>query len=154
MAGLKCKVSTAAAIALVSATAKTALQLKAAANQRAVVKGFAVGGAMAAGGTDAAVKCRWTRSTANFGTGTAQTPQKLNPSDPETVQTAGASNFTVEPTSPTDAEDWFYVNPETGLTVFFPPDAYIEIPGGASLQLEMTSVSGTPNMWATLFFEE
>ena len=154
MAGLRCKASSGAASALVSATAKTILQLKAPTNQRLVVTGFILYGAQAAGGTDAAVKVRMTRSTANFGTGTGVTPKAINPSDGETPQATVSSLFSAEPTSPTDASDYRYFNPESGLEVYFPWNAYLEVPGGQSIQWEFTSVSGTPSVGVTVLYEE
>jgi hypothetical protein len=152
MAGLKLFVNS-GEVAFVAATAKTALQIKAPTNQRLLLKQVRIMGKQPAGGTDTPVKVRLTRSTANFGTGTADTPGKLNPSNGETVQSTAASNFTVEPTSPTDSGLWWEVQPQTGVIEFEPITDPIEIPGGQSIQCEITSVA-TPTLLVTFEYEE
>lgn len=143
---------------LVAATPKTVLQILAATNQRVVVTALRFLGKQAAGGTDAPVKVKLTRSTANFGTGTAQTAgsgtyAKNDPSDSETVQTAVATNFTAEPTSPADAGLYYEFQPQSGLIELFPPGCEIKIPGGQSLNIELTS-AGTPTVTVVADFEE
>lgn len=152
MAGVLCHVNS-AECALVAATAKTLLQVKAATNQRVLIKGLRIMGKQSAGGTDAVVKIRMTRSTANFGTGTGATPGKNDPGDAETVQTTCAGNFTVEPTTPSDSGLWWEIQPQTGVIEFLPPDLVIKVPGGASANFEATS-SGTPTLLITATFEE
>jgi hypothetical protein len=152
MAGLICSVNS-GEVSLAAATAKTVLQIKAPANQRVLIKALRILGKQDAGGTDKPLKVRATRSTANFGTGSAATPGKRNPSNGETVQTAAAGNFTVEPTTPSDSGQWWEVQPQSGLEEFFGPGDEIEIPGGQSWQLEMTS-NATPVVLATVDFEE
>lgn len=141
-------------VALAAATAKTVLQIKAPANQRVVVKGLRIFGKQAAGGSDPVVKVRMTRSTANFGTGTSATPGKNDPSDSETIQSTAASNFTVEPTSPTDSGLWWEFQPQLGIEEFLPLDMVIKIPGGQSVNFEMTTPSGTPTVMMTATCEE
>ena len=152
MAGQKCTVSSGECV-MVSTTAKTLLQLKAATHQRVVVTGIRIMGKQSAGGTDAVAKVRATRNSANFGTGTAATPTKTNPSNGETVQTTAATNFSSEPTSPTDTLLWWEIQPQGGLVEFLPPGQVIEIPGGQSWQLEAT-VTGTPTLMCVVTFEE
>jgi hypothetical protein len=152
MAGLLLNVNSAECV-LVASTAKTLLQLKAPANQRLKLRGLKILGKQAAGGTDAVVKVRMTRSTANFGTGTAATPGKANPSNGETVQSTAAGNFTVEPTSPTDGGLWWEVQPQSGVIEFLPPGLEVEVPGGQSIQFEATS-TGTPTLIVTALYEE
>jgi hypothetical protein len=140
-------------VALVAATAKTVLQIKAATNQRVLVKAIRLLGKQAAGGTDTPLKIRLTRSTANFGTGTGATPGKNDPGDAETVQTTAAGNFTVEPTSPTDSGLWWEVQPQSGIIEFLPPGMEVKIPGGQSVNFECTS-TGTPTVLITATIEE
>lgn len=152
MAGLLCHVNS-GEVAMVAATPKTVLQIKAPANQRVILSMLSITGKQPAGGTDTPVKVRLTRSTANFGTGTGATPGKNNPSDPETIQSVVASNFSVEPTSPTDTGLWWEVQPQSGMISFYPPDLRVEIPGGQSINVEITSVA-TPTLLVTASFAE
>jgi hypothetical protein len=152
MAGLICSVNSGEAT-LVASTPKTLLQLKAATNQRAKLKSLKFLGKQTAGGLDAVVKIRLTRSTGSFGTGSAATPGKLDPSMSETVQTTASANFSAEPTSPTDTGQWYEVQPQSGLIEFFPTGLEVLIPGGAALNIEATS-TGTPTFLVTAIFEE
>lgn len=152
MAAVLCHVNS-GEVALVASTAKSLLQIKAAANQRVLVKGIKIMGKQAAGGTDAVVKVRMTRSTANFGTFTGATPAKNDPNDGETIQTTCGSNATVEPTTPTDGGLWWEVQPQSGVIEFIPPGMEIKVPGGQAVQFEATS-TGTPTLVVTASFEE
>lgn len=140
-------------VALVGAAAKSVLQIKAPANQRLLVRSIGLWGKQTAGGSDTVVKVRMTRvaSGGAFGTFTAATPVKNNPSLPETIQSAAGSNATVEPTA-TDGGRWWELQPQNGIEELnlVPP---IEIAGGASIQLEFTS-SATPTVVATASYEE
>ncbi len=140
-------------VALIANTAKTVLQIKAAANQRAIIRGLRMLGKQPAGGTDTPIKVRMTRSTANFGTGTPATPGKNNPTDSETLQTACAANFSPEPTSPTDSGLWWEVAPQSGVIEFLPPGMEIKVPGGQAVNFEATSI-GTPTILITATVEE
>lgn len=152
MAGLRSWVTT-GEITMVSTVAKTLIQVKAPANQRVIIRSLRMTGKQPAGGTDTPGKLRLTRSTSNFGTGTTATPGKQNPSNPETLQVACASNFTVEPTSPTDGGLYWEWQPQGGIIEFLPPGAEIEVPGGQSAQFELT-ITGTPVVLLTLGLEE
>lgn len=152
MAGLKLAVNS-GEVTLVAATPKTILQVKAPANQRLKIANISILGKSPAGGTDTPVKVRVTRSTASFGTGTAATPSKRNPSDPETIQSTAFANFTVEPTTPTDGGVWWEVQPQSGIIQFMPPEYMMEVPGGQSLNLEATSVA-TPTLLCVIQYEE
>lgn len=152
MAGLLCHVNS-GEVSLVASTAKSVLQIKAATNQRVLIKGLKLFGKQPAGGTDSPVKIRLTRNSANFGTFTAATPNKNNPSNGETIQTTCGANATVEPTTPTDGGMWWEVQPQTGVIEFLPPGLEIQVPGGQSVQFECTS-SGTPTLMLTASFEE
>lgn len=152
MAALRLAVNS-AEVVLVAATAKTALQIKAPTNQRLKITQISVLGKSAAGGTDTPLKIRLTRSTANFGTGTAATPGKVDPAWAETVQSTAAGNFSAEPTSPTDSGTWFEVQPQVGIILPFPPGTEILIPGGNALNIEATSTA-TPTILVTVWYEE
>lgn len=152
MAGQLCYANS-GEVALVASTAKTILQVKAATNQRVVITKMRFFGKSAAGGTDAVVKIRMTRSTASFGTGTAATVGKENPSNPETIQTGVNTNFTVEPTSPTDGQIWWELQPQSGIIEFYPPKGEFKIPGGNSINFEATS-TGTPTLLFSVDFDE
>ena len=148
--------ATSGEVTLAAATAKTTLQLKAAANQRVLVSAISLLGKAAAGGTDTPVKARITRSTTAFGTaGTganAAVVSKNDPSDSEAIQTTAGGNFTAEPTS-ADAGIWYEFNPQSGLVIQFAPGKEWKIPGGQSLQIELTSVA-TPTIVTDMDFEE
>jgi len=152
MAGLLLNVNS-GEVALAAATPKTLLQIKAPTNQRVRVKSLKILGKQPAGGTDAVVKVRMTRSTANFGTGSSAPPSKNDPSDPETVQTVASANFTVEPTSPADGGLWWEVQPQSGVIEFYPPGSEIQIPGGQAVSFEATS-PGTPTLLMVASIEE
>jgi len=142
-------------VALASATAKTCLQIKASASTGVYCKGFRVVGIQAAGGTDAAVKLRATRSTGSFGTATgAGYAAKTDPDRAVAIQATVSYNFTAEPTSPTDQYDYAAFNPESGFTEIWPRDLWLFIPAGAALNFELTAVSGTPGIRVTAFCEE
>jgi hypothetical protein len=152
MAGVECHV-TSGEVAMVASTPKSVLQIKAAANQRAIIRSLRVFGKSPAGGVDTPFKLRVTRSTANFGTFSSATPGKDDPTDSETVQTTAGANATVEPTTPTDSGFWWEVQPQSGLIELLPPDQPLKVPGGQSIQFEVTSV-GTPTVLITAGYEE
>lgn len=152
MAGQLCHVNSGERT-LVAATAQTLLQIKAAANQRVLIKALRFTGKMPAGGTDTPIKIRMTRSTSNFGTSSSATPAKNNPSNGETIQTTCASTFTVEPTSPADGGLLWELQPQSGIIELLTPDLYIEIPGGAAVNFEATSAA-TPILAVSASFEE
>lgn len=152
MAGLRLLVNSGECV-MVAATAKTLLQVKAATNQRVIIRSIRCTGKQPAGGTDTPGKLRMTRSTANFGTGTVATAGKSNPSNGETIQTAFAGNFSAEPTSPTDSGLWWEVQPQSGVIEFLPPGSEIEVPGGQAANFELT-IAGTPTVLLTVGIEE
>lgn len=142
MAGVRFNVNS-GEVTLAAATAKTVLQIKAATNQRVLIRKVRLEGKQPAGGTDTVIKVRMTRSTASFGTGTAATLAKGNPVDSETLQTTAAANFTVEPTS-TDSQLWWELQPQSSIIEFYPEREPIIVPGGQSVNFEATSPAGTP----------
>ena len=152
MAGVQIHVNS-GEVTLAAATAKTVLQIKSPAQQRLIVKNIVITGKSPAGGVDTPVKVRLTRSSASFGTGTAGTPSKNDPSDSETIQSTAFVNFTVEPTTPTDGGVMWEVQPQSGVMWQSPFGQEYKIPGGQSLQIEMTSVA-TPTLVAEFDYEE
>ncbi len=152
MAGIVAHVNS-GEVALVAATAKTVLQIKAPANQRVLIKSLRLFGKAAAGGTGVPVKVRATRSTANFGTLSAATPGKNDSSDSETLQATAGANATVEPTTPTDTGLIWEVPDQSGVIEFLPPGMEIRIPGGTALNIECTS-TGTPTVAVQATYEE
>lgn len=141
-------------VALVAATAKSVVQCKSPANQRLIVRSLRMFGKQAAGGTDAVVKIRFTRNSANFGTWTGtMTPGKQNPSDAETLQGVYSQNATGEPTTPTDSFLYWELQPQSGIIELLPIDQWIEIPGGQSGQWECTSTA-TPTLLVSGCVEE
>lgn len=144
-------------VTLVAATANEVLQVKAATNQRSVLKKLILTGESAAGGTDAVVRGRLTLSTANFGTfmGTVA-KAKANPSNGETIQTAFAGDTTggTRPTTPTDLGVYFSFNPQGGIDVTpLLPKGGQQIPGGQAVNVELTS-AGTPTVRGQATVEE
>lgn len=123
-------------VALVAATAKTVLQIVAAANHRTKVNGIRVHGKGIVS-TDTPIKVRVVRQT-TAGTMSAATPVKNNTADDETLQTTGQKNATVEPTI-TDVLEEFEVHPQTGQIIFYPFGQEIIVPGGTRLGVELTA---------------
>ena len=152
MSALVCHVNS-GEVTLVASTAKSVLQIKAPANQRVLLKAIKLFGKQPAGGTDTPVKIRLTRSTANFGTFSAATANKNNPSNGETIQTSCGANASAEPTAPTDGGLWWEVQPQSGVIEFLPPGLEVQIPGGQAINIECTS-NGTPTVMITATFEE
>ena len=153
MAGVLLRVNS-GEVALVAATAKSVFQLKAPANQRLIVKGIRLFGKSAAGGTDTVIRVRLTRNSAAFGTFTAATPSKNDPTDSETVQSTAGSNASIEPTTPTDGGLWWEIQPQAGVMESLAPGTEIKIPGGQSIQFEFLSPAGTPTVLVECDYEE
>ena len=152
MAGLLA-FTTSGEVALVASTAKSVLQVKAPANQRILIREIAFYGKQPAGGTDTPVKVRMTRSTANFGTFSAATATKNDAGAGETLQATYGTNASVEPTAPTDTGRLWEFSPQNGIIEPFPLEQPIIVPGGQSVQFEMTSVA-TPTVACTATVEE
>ncbi len=114
-------------VSLVAATAKTVIELTAAANHRVLIKkihwwfkGVAV--------TDESVTVEFIR-IGTTGTGSAETPEKRDADMSETLQVDFKSNFTVEPTGITVLET-FSVHPQAGYAEMLPIEFPIPVPGG------------------------
>lgn len=144
MAGLIGRVST-PQIALVAATAKTVLQIIAAANHRVKVQRVSVS-FEGTSPTDAPVQVDIYRQTTG-GTMTSTSPVKDNDADDETLQTTAARNASAEPTA-TDLLESKLCHPQSRID--FGP---FTIPGGGRLGVKITA----PNVVdciASAVFEE
>jgi hypothetical protein len=139
-----------AEIALAAATAKTVLQLVAAANHRVKVLGFGVyfDGVST---TAEPVQVRMLRQT-TAGTMTALTPVKRDDSITDTLLTTAQHTATVEPTA-SDVLEVAEVHPQTFLEKWYPLGAEPIIGGGDRLGIECTAPA-TVNVRAQLIFEE
>lgn len=151
MAGLNMNVPS-GNVALVAATAKTVLQIKAATNVRLKIKTIRFFGKGIVV-TDQPIYWRLTRSSANFGTGTSATPGKTNTSNGETIQCTAFSNFTVEPTSPTHGGIEGDFHPQNGYAEQYQFDVPFEVAGGNAVNFELTAAQAQTVNIAVLFEE-
>ena len=111
MADLQFTVKPTAEVSLSAATAKTVLQVKAPANQRVRILGWGVyfdGTSVSA----EAVSVKLVRQS-TAGTMSAVTPAKCDDSLPETVQSTGSVNASVEPTTG-EVLQYRNVHPQSG----------------------------------------
>lgn len=151
MARLRAAVTTEGEIALSAATAKTILQLVAAANHKVAVKGFSV----SFDGTSVTaepVQVDLIRQTSAGSGGTAATPYAEDTSS-ETVQTTAVKGCTSEPTGTTIILRRYDVHPQTGFEVRFNSDDEIVLAGGGRLGIRCTAPA-TVNALAHFSFEE
>lgn len=141
---------TTAEIALTAATAKTVLQLVAAANHRVKLLGWGVyfDGQSA---TAEPVQVRLLRQT-SAGTMTSLTATKRDDSLAETLQTAGQHTATAEPTAG-DVLEVKEVHPQGGFEVWYPFGQEVIVGGGDRVGLELTAPA-TVNARAQMIFEE
>lgn len=137
-------------VALAASTAKTVLQLVAAANHRVKVLGLSIMG-KGTGTNDTPVKFRVLRQT-TAGTMTAATPVKNNDSDDETLQTTAQHTATAEPTAG-DVLMFGEVHPQSGYAVWYPYGQELVIKGGSRLGIELTAAA-IQTFVAELVFEE
>ena len=127
-------------IALAAATtAKTMFEITAAANHGCQIKqlsfffdGVTVG--------DEPILTEFLRVTGTC-TGSAGTEVKMNPDDPETIQTSFKYNATVEPTGVTVMK-LFNIHPQGGYELVFPIDQPWPIRGGDLFAIRMTIPTG------------
>jgi hypothetical protein len=148
MARLRAVVTTEGEIAS-GTSAKTLLQLVAAANHKVAVKGFSI----SMDGTSVTaepVQVDLLRQTSG-GSMTSATPVAEDSSS-ETIQTTAQKNASSEPTGGNVIRR-YNVHPQTGLEVRFNADDEILIPGGGRLGLRVTAAA-TVNCLAHVTFEE
>lgn len=139
-----------AEIALTAATAKTVLQLVAAANHRVKLLSWGIffDGTSTTGEP---VQVRLLRQT-TAGTATALTPTKRDDSIADTLLTTAQHTATAEPTAG-DLLEAIECHPQQGYQAFYPMGAEVIIGGGDRVGLEVTAPA-TVNCRAMFLFEE
>jgi hypothetical protein len=149
MAAFQGQAST-AEIALTAATAKTCLQLVAAANHRVKLLGW---GCYFDGTSTTAepVQVRVLRQT-TAGTMSALTPFKRDDSIADTLLTTAQHTASAEPAA-SDVLEALEVHPQQGFREWFPMGAEIIIGGGDRLGFEFTAPAGV-NVRVDCVFEE
>ena len=137
-------------IALTAATAKTVVQLVAAANHRVKILGW---GVFFDGTSTTAepVQVRLLRQT-TAGTMSALTPTKRDDSIADTLLTTAQHTATAEPTAG-DLLEAIEVHPQQGYQVLYPLGVEPIIGGGDRVGIECTAPAGV-NVRATVLFEE
>lgn len=135
MAGCRLSVSSGEQ-SLSAATAKTCLQVVAAANHRVRVAGIGISfkGTVV---TDTPVKCRLVRQT-TAGTMSSATVVKKDENMAETIQTTAQKTATAEPTITDELEMW-EIHPQTGMRWYYPMGDEVYIKGGNRLGVELTA---------------
>lgn len=148
MSGIVCIAQT-TEIALTAATAKTVIQVVAAANHKVKLLRWGVffDGTSA---TAEPVQVRLLRQS-TAGTMSSLTPTKQT-TDSETVQTTAQHTATAEPTAG-DVLDICEVHPQSGYEVVLTPDNYIWVAGSGRVGIECTAPAGV-NVRAKIVFEE
>lgn len=143
-------VLTTAEVALTAATAKTVLQLAAAANHRVKVLSWGVyfDGISP---TAEPIQVRLLRQTA-AGTMTPLTALKRDDSLSETLLTAGSHTATIEPTAG-DVMEVKEIHPQTGYEKIYPFGGEVIVGGSDRIGIECTAPAGV-NVRAEIVFEE
>jgi hypothetical protein len=139
MAGIQLQAAATADIALSAATAKTVLQVVAAANHRIKVLGYGV--AFDGVSTTAEPVTVELKRQTTAGTMSALTLTKRNSEDGETIQSSAQHTATAEPTT-TDLIEATLVHPQQGVQVFYPLGQEIVVPGGGRLGMVITAPAG------------
>lgn len=139
-----------AEIVLTAATAKTVVQLVAAANHRVKILGW---GVFFDGTSTTAepVQVRLLRQT-TAGTMTALTPTKRDNSLSESLLSTAQHTATAEPTAG-DLLEALEVHPQQGYQVLYPLGVEPIVGGGGRVGIECTAPAGV-NVRATIIFEE
>lgn len=136
MAGLVCYAENTAAVALVAATEKTAIQLNAPANQR--LKILAIGIFFDGASTTAVpVRCKLINTT-TAGTNTALTLNKRVSSDTETIQTTAGENASAEGTNGAIVDE-FLIHPQQGLDKTYAFGQERIVVGGGRVAVKLTA---------------
>lgn len=150
MARLRATVTTEGEIALSAATAKTILQLVAAANHKVAIRGFSV----SFDGTSVTaepVQVDLLRQT-SAGTGGGSATPVAEDTSSETIQTTALKGITSEPSAGNILRR-YNVHPQTGFEVRFNSDDELVVPGGGRLGIRCTAPA-TVNALAHFSFEE
>ena len=125
-------------ISLTAATAKTVVQVIAAANHRALLKGIEVS-FKGVSATDTPVLVEWVKQT-TAGTMTSLTLDKHDPSYDETLQTTAQHTATSEPTTTALVRWSKRIHPQNSQLILFPPGFELIIPGGERRGVLVTAV--------------
>lgn len=125
---------TEADIALTAATAKTIVQIKAAANQRVDVRSVSVT-FKGTSPTETPILVELVHSSSS-GTATGGTPRR-DSAGTETLQVTSQTNFTVEPATDYVMREWLF-HPQGGFMEKFSVGE-IQVEGGARVGLRVTS---------------
>jgi hypothetical protein len=131
--------------------AQTLIQIVAATNVRATVKGWGIYGKGVVT-TDSPILAQLIRQT-GAGTSSANTPALKDTSVPEAVQTTARDTFTAEPASDDVIVKSVDVHPQSGFSEYFPLGGEIIVPGGGRLGVKATAAA-TVSMSAFIDFEE
>jgi hypothetical protein len=142
--------ATTAEVACTAATAKTVVQVVAAANHRIAIKGWSYSFDGVAGDAEPAVCVLMRQSTA--GTLSSLTPTVDNPPITETLQTTALHTATAEPTSG-DVLRRVNIHPQTGAEWSKAFDEEIIVPGGGRVGLVVTAPANV-NVVASISYEE
>ena len=141
-------------MALVAATAKTVIQIKAATNQRVKILSWSVFFKDTVA-SDTPVEVQLIRqSTAIGGTPTALTGIKMDTGMAETLQTTAAI-YGTSPTEPTttDVRKMLKVHPQSGYEVIYPYGQELILIGGGRVGIVMTAAQ-TQSVDVQIDFEE
>lgn len=139
-----------AEVALSAATAKTVLQILAAANHRVKILRWWVTFDGTTSGNDPVLVELVRQSTA--GTSSALTPRKVDDSLAETLLTTAVHTATAEPTTG-DTLDTKHVHPQSGYEVTLPFGAEVVVGGGDRVGIRCTAPQAV-NVVAGIHFEE
>jgi hypothetical protein len=114
-------------VSLIAATAKTVIEVAAAANHRCLIHEIRVmfKGTTVANEPVTIEEIQFTGS----GTGSAGTARKRMVDDSETLQTGFEYNHSAEPTGITVVSNW-YIHPQSGIVQPLPINRPIPVPGG------------------------
>jgi hypothetical protein len=141
---------TAGEIALSAATAKTIIEVTATVNHRVRIDslGFFFDGTSVTGQPVVVELIR----IGTTGTGSAGTPQKLDPDASESLQVDFKYDMSVEPTGITVLKTW-NIHPQSGYEVILPLTRPIWIPGGDLIGIRCTA-PGAVNVLVNVEGEE
>ena len=150
MAALRVTAENTASHPLVAATAKTIAQINAPANQALIVRRI---GVFFDGASPTAVPVTVLlvyKTTA--GTGTAVVLGKINPADPETIQSTSTENHTIEGTNGVVADQWL-IHPQQGIDITYAMGQEKLVRGGGRLALVLTAPAAV-NVRGKIDFDE
>lgn len=150
MAGLRVTAENTAAVALVAATEKTAIQLNAPAQQRLKIQ--RVGIFFDGASTTAVPVLVKLITVTTAGTNTALTLNKTVSSDSETIQTTAGENASAEGTNSTLLDQWF-IHPQMGLDLTYAFGQEKIVVGGGRVAIKCTAPAAV-NVRCKVDFEE